>query len=63
MNRALYAAASGMAAQQKNLETIADNLANADGSLTVYRLWTNEKPKEDEGKKEAGPEKKAEPLI
>lgn len=30
MNRALYAAATGMAAQQRNLDTIADNLANAD---------------------------------
>jgi len=30
MNRALYAAATGMAAQQQNLETIADNLANSD---------------------------------
>lgn len=30
MNRALYAAASGMAAQQQNLETIAENLSNAD---------------------------------
>jgi flagellar basal-body rod protein FlgG len=30
MNRAMYAAASGMAAQQENLEVIADNLANAD---------------------------------
>jgi flagellar basal-body rod protein FlgG len=30
MDRALFAAASGMAAQQRNLETIADNLANAD---------------------------------
>lgn len=30
MNRALYAAASGMAAQQQNLETIAQNLSNAD---------------------------------
>lgn len=30
MNRALYAAASGMAAEQRNLEIIADNLANAD---------------------------------
>lgn len=30
MNRALYAAASGMAAQQQNLEIIANNLANAD---------------------------------
>jgi flagellar basal-body rod protein FlgG len=30
MNRAMYAAASGMAAQQTNLDVIADNLANAD---------------------------------
>jgi flagellar basal-body rod protein FlgG len=30
MNRALYASASGMAAQQMNLDTISDNLANAD---------------------------------
>lgn len=30
MDRALFAAASGMAAQQRNLETIAHNLANAD---------------------------------
>lgn len=30
MNRALYAAATGMAAQQKNLEVVADNLANSD---------------------------------
>jgi flagellar basal-body rod protein FlgG len=30
MNRAMYAAASGMAAQQTNLEIEADNLANAD---------------------------------
>jgi flagellar basal-body rod protein FlgG len=30
VNRALYAAASGMAAQQTNLDVIADNLANAD---------------------------------
>lgn len=30
MNRALYAAATGMAAQQKNLEIVADNLANSD---------------------------------
>ncbi len=29
MDRALFAAASGMTAQQQNLETIADNLANA----------------------------------
>ncbi len=32
MDRALFAAATGMAAQQQNLETIADNLANADVS-------------------------------
>ncbi|MFN2450124.1 MAG: flagellar hook-basal body protein [Candidatus Baltobacteraceae bacterium] len=32
MNRALYAAASGMAAQQQNLELIAQNLSNADVS-------------------------------
>lgn len=30
MNRALFAAATGMAAQQKNLDVVADNLANAD---------------------------------
>lgn len=30
MNRAMYAAASGMAAQQQNLDLIANNLANAD---------------------------------
>jgi flagellar basal-body rod protein FlgG len=30
VNRALYAAATGMAAQQQNLDTVADNLANAD---------------------------------
>ena len=30
MNRALFAAATGMAAQQQNLDVIADNLANAD---------------------------------
>jgi flagellar basal-body rod protein FlgG len=30
MNRALYAAASGMTAQQRNLDVVADNLANAD---------------------------------
>ena len=30
MNRAMYAAASGMAAQQQNLDLIASNLANAD---------------------------------
>ena len=30
MNRAMFAAASGMAAQQKNLDVLADNLANAD---------------------------------
>jgi len=30
VNRALYAAASGMAAQQKTLDLVSDNLANAD---------------------------------
>lgn len=30
MNKALYAAASGMAAQQQNLELISENLSNAD---------------------------------
>jgi len=30
VNRALFAAASGMAAQQTNLDVIANNLANAD---------------------------------
>jgi flagellar basal-body rod protein FlgG len=30
MNKALYAAASGMAAQQQSLDVVADNLANAD---------------------------------
>jgi flagellar basal-body rod protein FlgG len=30
MNKALFAAASGMAAQQKNLEIVSENLANAD---------------------------------
>lgn len=30
MNKALYAAASGMAAQQQNLEIISENLSNAD---------------------------------
>ncbi len=30
MNRALYAAASGMAAQQQQLDVVAGNLANAD---------------------------------
>jgi len=30
MNKALYAAASGMAAQQQNLEVISENLSNAD---------------------------------
>jgi flagellar basal-body rod protein FlgG len=42
MDRALFAAASGMAAQQRNLETIADNLANAGvvgfkGSAQTFR--------------------------
>ena len=30
MNRAMYAAATGMAAQQQNLDIVANNLANAD---------------------------------
>lgn len=30
MNRAMFASASGMAAQQQNLDVVADNLANAD---------------------------------
>jgi flagellar basal-body rod protein FlgG len=30
MDRAMYASASGMAAQQQNLDVVADNLANAD---------------------------------
>jgi len=30
VNRALYAAATGMAAQQRSLDVVADNLANAD---------------------------------
>jgi flagellar basal-body rod protein FlgG len=30
VNRALYAAATGMAAEQQNLDVVADNLANAD---------------------------------
>jgi flagellar basal-body rod protein FlgG len=30
VNRALFAAATGMAAQQRNLDVVADNLANAD---------------------------------
>lgn len=32
MNRALYAAATGMAAQQRSLDVVADNLANAEVS-------------------------------
>lgn len=41
MNRALFAAASGMAAQQQNLEVIAENLSNADvagfkGATTAF---------------------------
>ncbi len=41
MNRAMFAAASGMAAQQRNLDVIADNLANADvagfkGSVATF---------------------------
>ena len=38
MNRALYAAATGMAAQQANLDVIADNLANAD--VTAFKRAT-----------------------
>ncbi|MGA2392460.1 MAG: flagellar hook-basal body protein [Candidatus Lustribacter sp.] len=43
MNRAMYAAASGMAAQQTNLEVIADNLANADvaGFKQVVATFTD----------------------
>ena len=43
MNRAMYAAASGMAAQQTNLEVIADNLANADvaGFKSVTASFTD----------------------
>jgi flagellar basal-body rod protein FlgG len=40
MERALFAAASGMAAQQQNLDTIADNLANAD--VAGFKGSTNE---------------------
>ncbi|TAM59246.1 flagellar hook basal-body protein [bacterium] len=38
MDRALFVAATGMAAQQRNLETIADNLANAD--VTGFKAST-----------------------
>lgn len=46
MNKAMYAAASGMAAQQANLETIADNLANAElpgfkGSTQTFAALTD----------------------
>ncbi len=46
MNRAMFAAASGMAAQQTNLETIADNLANAElpgfkGSAETFAALTD----------------------
>jgi flagellar basal-body rod protein FlgG len=46
MNRAMYAAASGMAAQQSNLETISDNLANAEvpgfkGSAATFAALTD----------------------
>jgi len=41
MDRALYAAATGMAAQQRNLDVVSDNLANADvagfkGSVATF---------------------------
>jgi flagellar basal-body rod protein FlgG len=46
MNRAMFAAATGMAAQQANLETIADNLANAElpgfkGSAETFAALTD----------------------
>ena len=46
MNRAMFAAATGMAAQQSNLETIADNLANAElpgfkGSTETFAALTD----------------------
>jgi flagellar basal-body rod protein FlgG len=46
MNRAMFAAATGMAAQQSNLETIADNLANAElpgfkGSAETFAALTD----------------------
>jgi flagellar basal-body rod protein FlgG len=46
MNRAMFAAATGMAAQQANLETIADNLANAEmpgfkGSAETFASLTD----------------------
>jgi flagellar basal-body rod protein FlgG len=48
MNRAMFAAASGMAAQQANLETISDNLANAElpgfkGSAQTFAALTDGK--------------------
>ena len=41
MNRAMYAAATGMAAQQSHLDIVANNLANADvvgfkGSIATF---------------------------
>jgi flagellar basal-body rod protein FlgG len=46
MNRAMFAAATGMAAQQSNLETISDNLANAEvpgfkGSAATFAALTD----------------------
>jgi flagellar basal-body rod protein FlgG len=46
MNRAMFAAATGMAAQQNNLETISDNLANAEvpgfkGSAATFAALTD----------------------
>jgi flagellar hook-basal body protein len=46
MNRAMFAAASGMAAQQSNLETISNNLANAElpgfkGSAETFAALTD----------------------
>lgn len=43
MDRALYAAATGMAAQQRNLDVVSDNLANADvagfkGSVATFEV-------------------------
>ena len=40
MNRALYAAASGMDAEQQSLTTIAENLSNAE--VTAYKQQTTE---------------------
>ncbi len=46
MNRAMFAAATGMAAQQSNLETVSDNLANAEvpgfkGSAATFAALTD----------------------